>query len=197
MKVFRDLFRRMGINALWYVGVFALVMVVLQIIFKATGVDVDVTLLVISELSTWIYMLVIGIVWPLVYFTYYLAVGVTRKQFTLGLFAAAAVLSLCFAALRIPLLLVRGEFSALAVLVPALNGALAFLVGWTAAVGFQYMRLVPILAGTVCATGLFHGLILLERLGLPPWSDVPIALAALLAVGAALFKAVGNIPVRC
>jgi hypothetical protein len=197
LSVFRDLFRRLGISALWYAGVFAVVILVLQIVFKAAGVDGDVALTVISAISTRFYMLVLGIVCPLVYFTHYLAVGVTRKQFAVGIFAAGALLSLCFALLRAPMLIIENVFSPLALLVPALYGALAFLVGWTAAVGFQYMRGVPICVGTICAAAMFHGMIAVERLQLPLSAHLPISAGAIALVGAVLLVAVQRIPVKC
>jgi hypothetical protein len=187
----------MGIIALGYVGGFAAVGVALQIIFKAAGVDFDVTLVVISELSARLYMLIIGIVCPLVYFSYYIAVGVTRKQFAVGIFAAGAALSLCFAVLRAPLLIMGGTFSPLAVLVPALYGAFAFLVGWIYGVGFHYMRLLPIGGGILCGTAIVSGLIQLERLQLPPLAQLWIAVAAILVVGVGLLPAVWRIPVKC
>jgi hypothetical protein len=141
-------------------------------------------------------MLVIGVVCPLIYFAYYLAAGVTRKQFAAGMFAAAAALSLCFAVLRIPLLIGNGGVPALAVLVPALYGALAFLAGWTASVGFQYARGVPIIIGIVCAVVLFNGIVQLERLALPPLARLPAAAGAICVVWALLLRAVQRIPVN-
>jgi hypothetical protein len=64
MKAFRDLFKRMGVAALVYVVIFALVMIALQIIFKAMIMDTNVTLVVISDISMRLYMLVLGIVFP-------------------------------------------------------------------------------------------------------------------------------------
>jgi hypothetical protein len=188
----------MGISALWYVGVFAAVIVVLRVVFKAEEMDVAVTLTSISNISGRIYMIMLGIACPLVYFPRYIAVGVTRKRFALGIFASGALLSLCFfAALRIPLLAWGGGLSLLAVLIPALYGALAFLIGWTASVGFQYTRGAPILVGIVCACAILAGVAALERLGLRSWPSLSIAVCAIGLVGLPLLRAVMGIPVRC
>jgi hypothetical protein len=187
----------MGVSALWYVCVFAVVTFVLQKVFKETGVDADVTLAVISAASTRVYMLVIGIVCPVTYFGHYLAVGVTRKRFAAGMFAAGAALSLCFAALRVPLLILEDGFSLTEAFVPAFCGAFTFIVGWTASVGFQYMRAVPIISGLVCSTALYLGMMALEYLGLPAAARLLIAACGICVVGAALLRAVKRIPVAC
>jgi hypothetical protein len=197
MKVFRDLFRRMGITALWFVGIFLVGVVALQIIFKATGVEGEVAVTVSSDISVRIYMLVMGIVAPLVYFSPYIEVGVTRKQFAVGICAAGALLSLCLSVLRIPWLIVDNEFSVLAVLLCAFYGALAFLVGWTAAAGFHFMRGLPIVAGIICANALCQGLIALERLQLPLLACLWITVGAILLVGAGLLWVIWRAPVRC
>jgi hypothetical protein len=69
------------------------------------------------------------------------------------------------------LLIAGNAFSPLAVLTPVLYRGLAFLVGWTATVGFQYMRFVPIIISTVSA-------------GVVRWVDTPrkIAIAALVTL---------------
>jgi hypothetical protein len=197
MVLFRDLFRRMGVIALWYAGILIIVMVVLQIFAKTTA-DLYVTLAIVSEGSTRIYMLVIGIVCPLTYLGHYLAVGVTRKRFAVGIFAAGAAQSLCFAVLRIPLLIMADEFSLTATLIPAMYGALTFLVGWTASVGFQYMRAVPIVVGLVCAAAAYFGMMVaFEWFGLPTLAHFPIAACGICIVGAALLRVVKRIPVPC
>jgi hypothetical protein len=197
MKVFRDTFRRMGVAALWYVGLFAAVMIALQAVFKATGVDMGVTLLVVSDFSTRLYMLVMGIVFPPLCFAQYLSVGVTRKQFAVGIFAAGAALSLCFAILRAPLSVLDGTFSFLALIVPALYGALAFIVGWTASVGFQHGNFIPAAAGIVVATLLWIGLSALEKLQLPLLAYLWIFISAIFVVGTGLLLAVWRVPVKC
>jgi hypothetical protein len=200
----------MGVAALWYAAVFAVVIAALQIIFKMVIVDspsthisgaaltsAGATLMTVYGLSTGTYMLVMGIVCPPVYFSHYISAGVTRTRFAVGIFAAGAALSLCFAVLRIPLLVLYGELSLPAVFLPALSGALSFVVGWTASVGFQYLRFIPILVSTVCGPALFVGIMSLEKLQLPPWSHMSIFACALLTVGAVLLRVVKRIPVRC
>jgi hypothetical protein len=187
----------MGIIALWYVGIFAAVMVALQIIFKVTGVDIGVTFLLISDISTRLYMLAIGIVCPLVYFNHYISAGVTRKQFFAGMVAAGTALSLCFTILKVPLLILGGEFSLLAMLVCVLYGTLTFIVGWTASVGFQHMRFIPIVVGIVLAPLMWCGLLTLERLQLPLLAHLWIFISAILVAGTGLLLAVWRVPVRC
>jgi hypothetical protein len=199
MKVFRDLFKRMGISALWYVGILIVVLIALQIIFNAVGIGEDMRIDVTDAFdnSTRIYMLVIGIVCPPVYLSHYLAAGVTRRQFAVGIFAAAALLSLCLEVLRVPLLIMDNEFSSLAVLVPMLGAVLAFLGGWTAVVGFQFMRGVPIIISIACASAMCYGVISIVELQLPTLAYMGIYIGAILAIGATLLAVVRRIPVRC
>jgi hypothetical protein len=184
----------MGITALWYAGILTVVMIALQIFFKET--DADMTLVAVSDISTRFYMLVTGIVYPLVYFSHYLAVGLTRKQFAFGIFAAGALLSLCFSILRIPLLIIDNEFSLLAILVTALYGVLAMLVGWTTVVGFHYMRCIPIIASIVFGMVIGCGLMTIAGLQLPLLACIWISVSAILVIGTGLLLTVRRIPVK-
>ena len=129
VRVFLNLFRRMGISALWYIGIFAIVMASLHIIFKITEVNLSVAFTTILDYSDRIYTLVIGVVYPLVYLSNYFSAGITRKNFAVGLFASASALSICFSILRIPVMIIDGGLDPLALLISALYCAFSFLIG--------------------------------------------------------------------
>jgi hypothetical protein len=74
---------------------------------------------------------------------------------------------------------------------------LAFLGGWTAVAGFQFMRGIPIIISIACASAMCYGVIAYERLQLPPLAYMGIYIAAILAIGAGLLAVVRRIPVRC
>jgi hypothetical protein len=197
MKVFRDLFKRMGVSALWFLGIFVITIAILYVIFQGLSTQVDISLSVVFDIATRVYMVIIGIVCTLVYFPIYLAVGVTRKQFFIGLFASGALLSLCFAVLRIPLLIMSNTLSPLAVLVPALQNTLAFLVGWVGVIGFQYMRTVPIIISITCANLMPQGLIQLEKMELSLLTLLWISIIAIALIATGLYLATRRIPVKC
>lgn len=201
LRVFRNLFRRMGTNALWYVGIFALVIILLRVIVMAPGVSTDigkaVTLSQVADFSNKIYLLVLGIVYPLVYFRYYIETGVTRRQFSLGMFATAMLLSLCFAVSLVPLRIAEGTFTPVEILMNAVYGTLCFMTGWTSTVGFQFMRPVPIFVGILCAVSVLHGGLFLSKLSLPLWGYLSIAALAVCLLGFFLLRVVKRIALKC
>jgi hypothetical protein len=119
---------------------------------------------------------------------------VTRKQFAAGILAVAAVMSACFAILRMPLLVAKGDLSALAVTAFMLKEMLAFLAGWTAAVGFQFMRAIPVFLSVICPLFLWAGFSMIEKLSL--LMRLPIFAVAVVALGAGLLWVVRRIPVK-
>jgi hypothetical protein len=203
VRVFGDLSRRVGFASLWYIGIFAVIFVALRIVFYATGLT-DVAASLAQGLSVGgssvIYLLILGIVFPLVYFPYYIEAGVTRRQFALGLFATAALFSFCLAALRVPLQIVAGNpdplFASSGILTGTVYGAAGFLIGWTSVIGFHFMRGVPIIAGILCAVAMFFGLRFLSSLPVPPWAQLTLMALALCAAGLLLLQAVKRIALR-
>jgi hypothetical protein len=155
VKAARVLFIRMAVASLWYIVIYALVMFILSVILmKTSGIP-----LVLAEhiaISNRIYLLVIGVIYPTV-LKHYVAVGVTRGQFALGLSGAAVALSLCFSLLYCVVLLVNGSFSFLSVATGFTYAVLFFFIGWIAVLGFQLKRIYTAVIGLVCANGLFWG----------------------------------------
>jgi hypothetical protein len=194
MKAFPNLLKRMGMAALVFAGAYAVAMIVLKVVAIAAGFEKELDFAQMSDYTAKIYMLVIGIVCPLVYFNLYVAAGVTRRQFTAGMLAVAAVMSACFAILRMPLLMAHGELTAMSVTASALYGMLAFLVGWTAVIGFQFMRAIPIFLSSISPVFFVLGFLAVEKLSTAV--RLPIFAIAIAALGAGLLWAASRIPVK-
>jgi hypothetical protein len=194
MKVFNDMFRRMAVSAIWYVIIFPLVIIAVSIFVAIGGEEFDLTLDTIVNYSNHVYLLVIGIISPLVYFTRYVAVGVTRKQIATSLLCSAIVLAAVFALINIPLMLIFGDFYLMQIPTAFARGFASFTIGWLAVSGFHFMRGVPITLGIVCAVALLNSLSHLWRL--PQIAELAIITAIALALAYALLRITQNIELR-
>ena len=197
LRASSNLYKRMVKDSLWYISVFAIILIILQIILNNTKKGEMVSVAAAADNSTRVYLLIVGIIYPLMYFPQYMSAGVTRKQFALGLSFAAALLSCSFAALRIPLELIFREFSPLAILTDAAYGIVYFLTGWTAAISFQFMRLHYIILGAFLANVIFITSQSLRDLPLPLAQHLALALTAGLIISAALAETQKRVPVKC
>jgi hypothetical protein len=212
-----ELYKRLGVPALWYTLVSSIGGSLITFLVSRF---VDLDWLAVSRnyvvlaapLGPRIFMLIIGIVMPLLYMENFVAAGITRGQFVRGMLAAAALLALSFTlffALILPLVFrFPGGMSGF---IPALSGCVqmlwAFLLGWIATVGFSFRRFVPaaasILTGSVLlsiAGGLWSGSGKWFFGTLPPLSE-PAALIIITplsaVIAAALLKVVPRVPVKC
>ena len=77
----------------WFVGIYALVMAILLIVFSFVTID-DTSWIPISIMySPKIYLLVMGIVYPLIVTKLFVSQGLTRKQFFWAYTGAISIIS--------------------------------------------------------------------------------------------------------
>jgi hypothetical protein len=198
-KVAIRIFKYMGRATLWYVGFFAVAIAIIQIVFFFVDNNGSPNPMRLSEttiISQRIYLLVIGIVYPLTVGEY-LVVGVTRKQFAHGLSVSGFALSLCFCVLQAVLMLLDGTFSPFTLLSGIAYGIFYFFLGWVAVAGFQLKRVYTAAIGLICAHMLLWGVITFENLAFAEWAKT---LAVFIATGlmiAALTKAIQYTSIKC
>lgn len=190
------LFRRMYISSLWYLAIYALVMTILCIVFVKTGVEQPLDLAEHIAISNRVFLLVIGIIFPLS-LKNYVAVGVTRKQFALALSAAALALSVCFTVLYAVVLLVSGTFSLSAIFTIFAFALFSFHVGWLAILGFQLKHLYTVIPGLVCAFTLNWGSGVLAQSAINDLLKPVAAVAATIILIAVTVKASRHIKISC
>jgi hypothetical protein len=140
------------------------------------------------------YLFIYGIVCPATYFNKYIAAGVTRREFVAGMIAVAALLSVCFSLLSIPLLLANNEPPLFLVLALALQGTLMFLSGFTATVGFQLTGILSAVLGVLIAFALQVWMSLFSDFKL--LTQLPIFVATIAIAVAGLLWATRRIPVK-
>jgi hypothetical protein len=201
------LFKKMLVAAAWYAGIFIAIIIAMTALVKSNGWDAAVAdaigmnilngITVISGYSTQIYMLATGIVFPLIYLQHFIAAGTTRRQFRAGMYAAGVGLAVCLTALRAVVMAAAGGFTVLDGFIGLAGGLLAFVAGWTAAVGFQYMAVGPIVLGIAASCVLWAGWILAERFKAGTVLQFGIGIAEAIAGAFMLTRAVRNIPVKC
>jgi hypothetical protein len=200
-------FKKMGFVSLWYIGISALIFAVLQIVFNAFEEPAaafeeafggpGIAFWEASRMSNHIFVLVLGIVYPLMFLEMFVAQGVTRKCFAQGLLAGAAILSACFTTLQIAISLATNSFSAMGITYFAVSLLLGYMTGWVAIIGFQFRRVFPIIAGIVCSSILLHGEIYLAS-RLEYWSVAIIVLAVVtVCLALAIPRVVGHVPIKC
>lgn len=163
----KDWLFKLGYIALWYFFIFIIVNVVVELVswlnlpnFKGSE------LLEISSASSYIFMLVLGIVMPLIYHKYYIALGVTRRQMTQGMLLGVLGLSLFIALVNIALylaapLLNQSVFSAQQIPAQFVRDLVLltffYLIGWLIALGFSYGRFITaapsIVVGVIALNG--------------------------------------------
>lgn len=111
---------------------------------------------IVSKYIFKIYLLVMGIVYPLVATKLYVSQGLTRKQFFWTYTGAISIISLF---LIIPLLasvIYYGSISLPSVMIHYLHMPLFFLIGWTSVIGFQMRRWYAAILGILGAIAMFH-----------------------------------------
>lgn len=137
--------------AIWYIVIYALVVGGLSVVFHYVK-DVDQDWMIISAIySPKIYMLIMGIIYPLVTMELFLSRGLTRKQYFCALSGAVGFLSLILIIPPIIAEIIMGIFTPLSVVINLVQMPLFFLIGWTAVVGFQFGKWYQAALGIICA----------------------------------------------
>lgn len=181
----------------WFIGIYALIMAILLVIFSFVTID-DTSWVPISIMyAPKIYLLVMGIVYPLVATKLYVSQGLTRKQFFWAYTGAISIISLF---LIIPLLasvIYYGGVSLTSALIHYMHMPLFFLIGWTSVVGFQMRKWYAAILGILGAIVMFHTIITIPRI--LAVSDLTVLGSVLLLLVASLLilpRVISQIPLR-
>ncbi len=143
-------------SAIWFLCIYALIIAILSIVFHYIK-DVDRSWMGISSIySPKVYLLVMGIVYPLISAELYLSRGLTRRQYFWALTGAIGILSL---GLLLPMVIAEilmGTITPMSVIVNLIQMPLFFLMGWTIAAGFQFGKWYTAFGGILCVIVCFH-----------------------------------------
>jgi hypothetical protein len=181
----------------WFIGIYALVMAILLILFSFVTID-DTSWIPTSIIySPKIYLLVMGIVYPLVATKLYVSQGLTRKQFFWAYTGAISILSLV---LLIPILasvIYYESISLPSAIIHYLQMPLFFLIGWASVVGFQMRKWFTAMLGILGAMVMFHTITTIPRIlalsDMAVLGSVLLLLAALLLI---LPRIISQIPLK-
>lgn len=142
----------------WFIGIYALTMAMFLIVFSYVKIDNTSWILDSIIYAPKIYLLVLGIVYPLVVTKLYVSRGLTRKQFFWAFTGAISIISLF---LLIPILasiIYYDNISLLSAITHYLHMPLFFLIGWTSVVGFQLRKWHMAILGILGAAVVFHAI---------------------------------------
>lgn len=181
----------------WFICIYALVMAILLIIFSFVPVD-DTSWIPISIMyAPKIYLLVMGIVYPLVATKLFVSQGLTRKQFFLAYTGAISIISLF---LLIPILasvIYYDSISLPSAITHYLQMPLFFLIGWTSVIGFQMRQWYTSILGILGAIAMFHTITTIP--GILALSDIAVlgSVVSLLVVAILILpRIISQIPLK-
>ncbi|MDR2493340.1 MAG: hypothetical protein LBD25_07810 [Coriobacteriales bacterium] len=150
----RYLLKNMGTSTLWYLVIFTGVLVALQplvtLLSKPDAESTQIALAIVAVNSNNIFLLVMGIVYPLM-LELYMMFGVTRRQFARALLVAGAALSVALAVVSGVVAWATASLDALALAGVLASNLLCFLLGWLAVSGFQLRRVLAAAGGILAA----------------------------------------------
>ncbi|SDN72170.1 hypothetical protein [Bacillus sp. OK048] len=181
----------------WFLGIYALTMAIVLIVFSYVKIDDTSWIRETIIYAPKIYLLVMGIVYPLVATKLYVSRGLTRKQFFWAYTGAISIVSLF---LLIPILasiIYFENISLLSAITHYLHMPLYFLIGWSSVVGFQFLKWHMAIFGVLGAVVMFHaittvpGLLALSELAV--LGSVILLLAAVLLI---LPRIISQIPLK-
>jgi hypothetical protein len=181
----------------WFIGIYVFIMAILLIVFSYVTID-DTSWIPISFIySPKIYLLVMGIVYPLIATKLFVSQGLTRKQFFWAYTGAISIISLF---LLIPLLasvIYYDRISLSSAITHYLQMPLFFLIGWTSAVGFQLGKWYTGTLGILGVIAMFHTITTIPRIfdlsDMTVLGSVLLLLAALLLI---LPRIISQIPLK-
>lgn len=184
-------------NTCWFLGIYALVMAILFILFS----------FIINDDASWIsstmmfapkiYLLVMGIIYPLTATRFFVAQGLTRKQFFWACTGSISIVSLF---LLIPVL--ASSIFHDSILLPSamthyLEMPLLFLIGWTAVVGFQFGKGYTAVPGILGAIAMFQTINTVpEMLALSDLATLGIVILLLVVLLLILPRIISQVPIK-
>lgn len=145
-------------STFWFVAIYSLIMAILFIVFSFISID-DTSWIPISNIySPKLYLMVIGIIYPLISIKLYVSQGLTRKQFFWAYTGAISIISLF---LLIPLLASIAYYDNISfssAILHYIQMPLFFLIGWTSALSYQMRKWYTIVLGIVFTIVMFHSI---------------------------------------
>ncbi|WP_409273343.1 hypothetical protein V1499_01920 [Neobacillus sp. SCS-31] len=180
-----------------FVGIYALVLAILLVVFSYVTIE-DTSWIPISIIySPKIYLLVMGIVYPLVATKLFVSKGLTRKQFFWAYTGAVSIISLF---LLIPLLasvIYYDSISLPTAITHYLQMPLFFLIGWASVVGFQMGKWQKAMLGIFGATAMTQTITTIPSI--LAFSDMAVLGAVLFLLAALLLilpRIISQIPLK-
>jgi len=147
LKAMKFVLKKQASIALGFVVIYALVVAILSVVFYFIE-DEDMSWVPdITLIAPKIFLLILGIVYPLTTTRLYIAQGITRKQFFWANVGSISIISLF---LLLPI--VGSEYyvassSLLSAITHYIQLPLFYLLGWTAIVGFQLKNIISSILG--------------------------------------------------
>ena len=184
-------------SAIWFLCIYALIIAILSIIFHYIK-DIDHSWVGISTIySPKVYLLVMGIVYPLSTTELYLSRGLTRKQYFRAFTGAIGILSLILLLPAVIAEILMGTITPMSVIMNFVQMLLFFLIGWTVAVGFQLGKWRTAFWGILCAIVCFHIMnAIFVWFPLPEAARLGISLLLIAAQITVLPRVIYHIPIK-
>ena len=181
----------------WFIGIYALVMAILLIIFSFVEIDDTSWIPITIMYAPKIYVLVMGIVYPLLATKLYVSQGLTRKQFFWAYTGAISIISLF---LLIPVLTSAFYYDSISLpsaITHYLQMPLFFLIGWTSVVGFQMKKWNTTILGLLGAIAMFHSITTIPGiLALSDMAELGLVLLLIAALLLILPRIISQIPLK-
>lgn len=181
----------------WFIGIYALIMAIVLKVFSYVTIN-DTSWIPISIMyAPKIYLMVMGILYPLIATKLYVSQGLTRKQFFWAYTGAISIISLF---LLIPILgsvIYYDSISLPSAITHYLQMPLFFLIGWTSVVGFQMRKWYASILGILGAIAMFHAITTIPRILV--LSDMAVLGSVLLLLVASLLilpRIISQIPLK-
>lgn len=196
-KTMKFILRKQASIALAFVSIYALVVAILSIVFHFIE-DEDMSWVPeITLITPKIFLLILGIIYPLTTMRLYISQGITRKQFFWANVGSISIISIF---LLLPIIASEyyiADSSVLSATIHYIQLPIFYLLGWTAALGFQLKNLVASILGIFTAVILLQIITTLpETLELSDITSAGINSAVLVMVLLVLPHAVAKIQLR-
>ena len=183
--------------AMCFIVMFFIVMCILAVVFYYNNAIVGNWVSISTIYSPKIYLLVMGIVYPLITMELYISRGLTRKQYFWTLTASISIISLILIIPAIIFQIMASSLSPMFALINLVQMPAFFLMGWTAVVGFQHGIWYKAPLGILCAITTGHIMNTIPELyKLPELASLGISLALLVLQIIVLPRFIKRIPIK-
>lgn len=133
-----------------FLGIYMVIIGTLSLIFYYfPNIDQDWNML--SPSSPKLFLLIMGIVYPLITLELYISRGLTRKQYFIALTSVVSIESLILLLPSVVDRILAGTIDPLSLIIDYVQMPVFFLIGWTGVVGFQLGIWYKAALGLLCA----------------------------------------------